>query len=312
MKKNIGKNIHPQIRPLFLEWLEYLSKKKRYSEHTVSSYGLDLEMFFDYFSSIDKISDVTALDIGNFRLYASHIKKRGLENASLARHISSIRNFFEFIKKFHNIENKDIEILNRPKLSKPLPKALSGDDTESIFQKYDKDKNLSWQDLRDKAVFTLLYGCGLRISEALNLNVADISNKNFIRIFGKGSKERIVPIFDVITDAIDAYLNACPYNLDRSGPLFVGARGQRLLARTVQRSLEKIREELGLGYHCTPHALRHSFATHMLENGTNLRSVQELLGHKSLSTTQRYTKIENKMLTKQYDEANPLADNPVH
>ena len=306
MKKNIGKNIHPQIQPLFLDWLEHLAKKKRYSAHTVSSYALDLEMFFDYFGSIDKVSDITALDIGNFRLYVSHIKKKGLENTSLARHISSIKNFFEFIRKNHNIENKDICILTRPKLAKPLPKALSGKDIDEILRRYSENKNATWQDLRDKAVLILLYGCGLRISEALSLNVSDISNADFIRIFGKGSKERIVPIFDAITDAIEAYIRACPYSLEKTGPLFVGARGQRLVARIVQRNLEKIRLDLGLGEYCTPHALRHSFATHMLEKGANLRSRQELLGHESLSTTQRYTKVENKILYDQYNKSNPL------
>ena len=151
-------------------------------------------------------------------------------------------------------------------------------------------------------MFTLLYGCGLRISEALSLNIGDISNENYLRIKGKGNKERIVPLLPEVVDSINDYLSKCPYKMRTGEPLFVGARGERLLPRIVQRQMKKIRTYLGLPDSITPHALRHSFATHLLANGTDLRSLQELLGHASLSTTQRYTDVSIEKMTEEYQK----------
>ena len=164
----------------------------------------------------------------------------------------------------------------------------------------------AWQGLRDAAIFSILYGSGLRISEALALNIGDINHNDFLKIKGKGNKERIVPLLSVVKESINAYLAACPYKLTDNDALFVGARGDRLSPRIVQRSLEEIRKQLGLPDTLTPHALRHSFATHLLAEGTDLRSIQELLGHASLTTTQRYTDVQIDTLQKEYAKAHPL------
>ena len=164
-----------------------------------------------------------------------------------------------------------------------------------------------WQGLRDKAIFMLLYGCGLRISEALSLNIGDISaESDFLRIKGKGNKERIVPLLPIIWQSISAYLAERPYSNSVGEPLFLGARGERLSPRIIQRQMQKLRGYLGLSDTLTPHALRHSFATHLLAQGTDLRSIQELLGHSSLVTTQRYTDVQTEKLVKEYQEAHPL------
>ena len=162
---------------------------------------------------------------------------------------------------------------------------------------------------RDGAIMTLLYGCGLRISEALNLNIGDITeHSTYLKIKGKGNKERIVPLLPIIWTKIKTYLEQCPYKLTTGEPLFIGARGERLSPRIIQRQLEKIRHYLGLPDTLTPHALRHSFATHLLAQGTDLRSIQELLGHSSLSTTQRYTDVEIETLHREYDKSGLLQD----
>lgn len=205
------------------------------------------------------------------------------------------------------MKNEDISVIVNPRRPKILPKAL---DVTQIFNLLKKsEKNQDWQGLRDTAIFTILYGCGLRISEALALNVGDITHNDFLRVKGKGNKERIVPLLPLVKENISAYLAACPYKLTNGEPLFLGARGDRISPRIIQRNLEKLRRELGLPDTVTPHALRHSFATHLLAEGTDLRSIQELLGHASLSTTQRYTDVQIETLQKEYLKAHPLEQN---
>jgi len=194
--------------------------------------------------------------------------------------------------------------ISSPKREKILPYALDIDDTMDFIEEAKNLSNDVWQGLRDSAIFTLLYGCGLRISEALSLNVGDITSENYLRIKGKGNKERIVPLLPAVVENINIYMEHCPYNLRTGEALFLGARGERLLPRIVQRQMQKIRLYMGLPDTVTPHALRHSFATHLLANGTDLRSIQELLGHVSLSTTQRYTDVNIEQIKKEYQKWN--------
>jgi integrase/recombinase XerC len=227
----------------------------------------------------------------------------------MAREVATLKNFFKWLNRNHIIENTEITILSTPKKDKILPKSLDVDQTLNLLEVAADYAKEPWQGLRDVAILTIIYGCGLRISEALSLNIGDINHNDFLVIRGKGNKERIVPLLPVVKDKIDAYINACPYNLKHGEAMFLGARGERISPRIVQRTLEKIRLSLGLPDNLTPHALRHSFATHLLAEGMNLRSIQELLGHASLSTTQRYTHVEIEHLKKEYQKANILGDN---
>ena len=186
-----------------------------------------------------------------------------------------------------------------------MPRSL---DVDSAFDIIDKAKESSkelWIGMRDTAIFTWLYGCGLRISEALSLNVEDIGNNEFIKIKGKGNKDRYVPILPIVVDSIEKYKEQCPYTLSPKDPLFLGARGERVTPRVIQRKLQQLRLELNLPDNITPHALRHTFATHLLAQGSDLRSIQELLGHVSLSSTQRYTDVNLEKVKKEYKKAFP-------
>ena len=179
--------------------------------------------------------------------------------------------------------------------------------TFDIIDYAQKNCSEPWLGVRDAAIFTLLYGCGLRISEALNLNTEDINSSDFLKIHGKGNKDRYVPLLPIIIERIEKYKKCCPYRLEAGKALFVGAKGERVKPRIIQRKLQKIRQELGLPENITPHTLRHSFATHLLADGSDLRSIQELLGHASLSTTQLYTKVNMAEINNIYAAAHPFA-----
>ena len=265
--------------------------------------------FFEYLRQSRQkdtaLKDLNRLSVRDFRGYIADRAAHYKDKATLARNISTLKNFFKWLNRQKIIENSAIGVISAPKLPKVLPRALEIDDTLRVIGEIGKKEKKAWQGLRDTAVLTLLYGCGLRISEALSLNFEDIKYRNdFLRIKGKGNKERIV--LPVICDNINAYLSECPYRLKDGDALFVGARGERLSPRIIQRQLEKLRVSLGLPDTLTPHALRHSFATHLLAEGTDLRSIQELLGHASLTTTQRYTDVQIETLKKEYRQAHPL------
>jgi len=295
-----------QMQELIRRWQEWLSQTRRYSAHTLDAYSRDLGEFIDFVVQKEEhhltIDDFQNMSVRTFRSYLSERSRRHIEKSSIARELSALKNFFKWMNKNKYIENTALTIISSPKQPKVLPRALDVDDTFTFLDKAKEFAKEPWQGLRDVAVFTLLYGCGLRISEALNLNVGDITNQNYLRIKGKGNKERIVPLLPAVVKTIDDYLAQCPYKMRIGEPLFLGARGERLLPRIVQRQMEKIRMYLQLPDSITPHALRHSFATHLLENGTDLRSLQELLGHASLTTTQRYTDVSIEKMTEEYNK----------
>lgn len=308
-KRKTTYKIDDDLQQALHKWLLWLQNQRRFSAHTVEAYRCDVAIFLHFFTfgkdkptwGLRNLQD-DELDIRQLRNYLTSRRRSRIESSSLAREIASLRSFFGWLNKNNILCNSAIASISTPRQPKNLPKAM---DLEDILQLIDtissNPKAEAWVNLRDKAVLTLLYGCGLRISEALSLNAEDFYNNNFLRIRGKGNKERIVPLLPAVLEAVRAYAAACPFHIN-SGALFVGVRGERLLPRIVQRLLEKARLELNLPDSVTPHALRHSFATHLLAAGTDLRSIQELLGHASLSTTQRYTKVSDETMKKEYDK----------
>ena len=267
--------------------------------------------FFDFaaehLGKVPETADLAKLEVRDFRAYLSQRATRHIDKSSLARELSTLKNFFKWLARYDILRNPALSVIRTPRRAKVLPKALEVNDTFNVIDEAQNLASNSWQGLRDTAIFTLLYGCGLRISEALSLNVGDIGNNDFLRIKGKGNKERIVPLLPVVVENINKYLAECPYQPKQGEPLFLGARGDRLVPRIIQRQMQKIRAYLGLPDNLTPHALRHSFATHLLAEGTDLRSIQELLGHASLTTTQRYTDVQIETLKKEYDKAGLLS-----
>lgn len=314
MKSEIKYNAADDAREIVGRWQDWLKSERGYSEHTLDAYFRDLSAFFAFFEKPLTLAKLGRLDVRDFRAYLASRAAKHLEKSSIAREVSAVKNFFKWLDRNNIVKNPAISVISSPRKSKILPKALDMDDAFDVLRRAAELQNAKnpgdayWMSLRDKAVFTLLYGCGLRISEALSLNVGDLDNEDFMRITGKGQKTRIVPLLPAVIAAVDAYRQECPYKMNRGEALFLGARGERLTPRIIQRRLEKIRAELGLPDTVTPHALRHSFATHLLAEGTDLRSIQELLGHASLTTTQRYTDVEIEHLRKEYEKAGLLQD----
>ncbi len=312
MKQEIKYKASSETQSVIKDWIIWLSSEKLYSQHTVDAYARDLSAFFSflekYICTSPQIKDLEETDVRTFRTFLSKQKSSGISKTSLARKLSALKSFFNWLNRNKIIENSALSAISSPKKDKILPKSLDVDQTLNLLEVAANFAKEPWQGLRDVAILTILYGCGLRISEALALNIGDINHNDFLKIRGKGNKDRLVPILPIVKDKINAYLNACPYNQKNGDALFLGARGERISPRIVQRTLEKIRLSLGLPDNLTPHALRHSFATHLLAEGTNLRSIQELLGHASLSTTQRYTDVEIEHLKKEYNKANLLSN----
>lgn len=313
MKQEIKYLADEKLSLTINRWQGWLKNERRYSVHTLDAYFRDLADFIEFFGKLKDrdltLKDIESFDVRDFRSFISHRASRHLNKATLARNISTIKNFYRWLDREDLAKNPSISVISSPKRGKVLPKALDINDTFDVLEASAELGKESWQGLRDMAVLTLLYGCGLRISEALSLNIGDIRpDSEFVRIKGKGSKERLVPLLPIITERINNYLDSCPYKLRVGEALFLGARGERISPRIIQRSLQKIRAYLGLPDTLTPHALRHSYATHLLTEGTNLRSIQELLGHSSLSTTQRYTDAQIDTLKKEYNKAKFLED----
>ncbi len=252
------------------------------------------------------MATLSALAPSDFRAYLAHRAAR-VERSSVGRGLSVVRGFVRFLERRGLASSPALAVLRAPKLPRAVPKPLSIPDAVEIIEAPADVATDAWQARRDIAVLTLLYGCGLRISEALGLPRAAAPLGEQITITGKGNKQRLVPVLPAVRQAVADYLAACPYPLPPDGPLFIGARGGPLSPRVVQRQMETLRRALGLPETATPHALRHSFATHLLAGGGDLRAIQELLGHASLSTTQRYTSVDSARLLAVYDAAHPRA-----
>lgn len=293
-------------------WLGYLSQERRAAAHTLDAYQRDVGDFLRFLSFYDgdapNVARIGALSRGDIRAWLAARGNRGMVAASNARALSAIKSLARRLARDGAIEIGVLATQRGPRLPRSVPKPLNAAEAEAAIDNVDLLHDEPWLRKRDLAVLLLLYGCGLRISEALGLTRRDVPKAGaMLRITGKGGKTRIVPVLPVVAEAIVDYLAHCPWTQKLDGPLFVGAKGGQLNARMIQRALEKLRGRLGLPETATPHALRHSFATHLLAGGGDLRAIQELLGHASLSTTQRYTEIDAAQLMSVYQAAHPRA-----
>ncbi len=311
--KVLGFPAKPGLKAALLDWQAWLEHERRASPHTRAAYRRDLTQFLEFLSghlgALPDLNDLADLRTTDFRAWLARRAEQGIGRASRARGLSVVRGFFRWMARAGVVENPALGVLRTPKLPHSVPKALAIDEareTLSLVQGLARDP---WAGKRDTAVLALLYGCGLRIGEALSLNrgEAPAPGQEAMSVTGKGNKQRYVPLLPAVIEAVRDYLAACPFILPPEGPLFVGARGKRLGARRVQARMAEARAALGLPATATPHALRHSFATHLLAGGGDLRAIQELLGHASLSTTQRYTDVDAAGLLSVYDRAHPRA-----
>jgi integrase/recombinase XerC len=282
----------------------YLEVDKKYSNHTITSYRNDLFHFNAFLfklkgQKIDKkiLQNLTVFD---FRKWLFSRIEENKINASNARALSAIRSFFRFLRKNELLINEEIEKIKTPKTAKPIPKSVDKIDIDKILEAIKEENQQNWQIARDLALLTLIYGCGLRISEALSLKRKNFDNNDTLIIDGKGSKQRMVPLLPIIKTRMKEYFSLCEFEIKNSDFAFVGNQGKTYLARVFSRLMQKIRRKLNLAETITPHAFRHSFATHLLESGGDLRTIQELLGHSSLSTTQRYTKVDKERLLSEF------------
>lgn len=309
----------PALKEAISDWRRWLESERRASKHTLDAYLRDLSAFFSFCQKLLSypagIDDLKGFNAADFRGFLADRTEAGIARSSINRQMSTLRNFFKFLDRQGILQNSALAAVRTPKMPQSVPKALSQEEAivslEAIQNLSDGDwhenRGMSWLAKRDAAVLTLLYGCGLRIGEALSLNQNEAPNSDVMRITGKGNKERMVPVLPLVIEAIDAYKQACPFELKARDALFVGARGKRLDAGVIQRQIRKLRGVLNLADTATPHALRHSFATHLLAGGGDLRTIQELLGHASLSTTQRYTSVDETKLNEDYKKAHPRA-----
>ena len=292
-------------------WGRYLAHEQRVSAHTLDGYMREGRLFLRFLAghwdgAVDAEA-LAALGVRDFRAYLAYRRGPGLAAASVARTVSALRSFFRYLARHHGVDNAAVTMLKPPRGKRRVPRPLSETGAADVLAASREMAVEPWVAARDTAVILLLYGCGLRISEALSLQRRQAPLVDMLRIEGKGHKQRLVPVLPVVADAVDAYVAQCPHALPADGPLFVGKRGGALGPRPVQALMAQVRALLGLPDSATPHALRHSFATHLLQGGGDLRTIQDLLGHASLSTTQVYTKVDGAQLTAIYDQAHPRA-----
>ncbi|MEM6409516.1 MAG: tyrosine recombinase XerC [Pseudomonadota bacterium] len=303
--------ISPAARDTLESWLAHLSALRAASESTIEAYRHDVLGFMAFISG--HFGDQTGLkplqNVRNtdMRAWMAHERGRGVAARSLARQLSAVKSFYRWFAERDGFEPTAVLSTRAPKFQKKLPRPLAEDAAIAMIETVELQSAKDWVAARDVAVVTLLYGCGLRISEALSLKGRDVPLSDVIRITGKGQKERVVPVLAAARDAVARYARLAPFELEPEAALFRGVRGGPLSARMIAKAMETARHQLGLPATATPHAMRHSFATHLLEAGGDLRAIQELLGHASLSTTQAYTAVDTARLMEVYDKAHPRA-----
>jgi integrase/recombinase XerC len=295
-------------------WLEHLASERRLSPRTLDAYGFAGRRYLAFLErhrgEAVSLKDLGGITAGEIRAWLAHLRQgeTPLSPRSLSQALSAIRTFHGFLDRRLDTPNPALALVRGPKVKPGAPRPVTEDQAVGLIAEpaLDPDRE-DWEAARDQAVLTLLYGCGLRISEALSLKRSDAPIPDALRITGKGSKTRMVPVLPAVKDAVAAYLAAVPHVLDAEAPLFRAKRGGPLSPRHVQATVQDLRSRLGLPDSATPHALRHSFATHLLGAGADLRAIQELLGHASLSTTQRYTEVDAAALLSAYSQAHPRA-----
>jgi integrase/recombinase XerC len=303
--------ISPAARDALQTWLDHQRALKGAAENTITAYQGDVIDFLA-FMTVHKgdsqgLGALAKLTISDMRSWMANTRGPDVGSRSLARKLSSVKAFYRWLAEREGFEPTAVLSTRSPKFSKKLPRPLAVDAAKAMIDCVELQSRHAWVAARDVAVLTLLWGCGLRISEALGLKGADAPLADVLRIVGKGGKERVVPVLPAAKDAVDAYLRVCPFPQERDAPLFKAVRGGPLAARSISQVMMDARMQLGLPATATPHAMRHSFATHLLDAGGDLRAIQELLGHASLSTTQAYTAVDTARLMEVYNSAHPKA-----
>ena len=305
----------PYVREAVEDWLAYIGTERQLAAKTSEAYERDVSQFLAFLAvHLNRLPDMPqllALQARDVRAFLAARRGEGVGSRSLSRTLSALRMFYKFLERRGYGKNDAIRAVALPKLPHSVPKPLTAPKATALVDGADiaSADQPEWIVARDTAVLALLYGSGLRISEALSLKRKDAPTKgrDMLRVTGKGSKTRVVPVLPIAREAVELYLKLCPMGLGSEDPLFVGAHGKQLSPRIIQLRIAKARAVLGLPETATPHALRHSFATHLLGAGADLRSIQELLGHASLSTTQGYTEVDREHLLKTYQSAHPRA-----
>ena len=303
----------PDLHAAVDDWQAWLRNERRAAANTRAAYLSDLARFLEFTSEHlgkpPSLHDLDRLRPADFRAWLAARANGGAGLGTRARGLSVVRGFYRWLARAGLADNPAVTALKTPRVPKPVPKALDAEAALDLLDTAPELARATWIGKRDVAVLILLYGCGLRLGEALSLSrrEAPVPGQDALTVTGKGGKDRMVPLLPAVTAAVQDYIAACPFELAPEGPLFLGARGKALGARQVQARVAELRVRLGLPETATPHALRHSFATHLLAAGGGLRAIQELLGHASLSTTQRYTDVDAAGLLAVYQRAHPRA-----
>jgi integrase/recombinase XerC len=298
---------------LLSQWIAHLRDERRFADNSVAAYERDVAAFLGFLSGHlggePGARELGELEPRDLRAYLAH-RRQGpdaLGDRSISRALAAIRSFYRYLERRHGVTNARLSLVRGPKLKRSLPRPVSEGAARNLIAEANATGADEWQGARDAALITLLYAAGLRISEALGLTGGDLPLPETLRIVGKGGKERVVPLLAAARQAVERYTELCPYALTEDAPLFRASRGGALSPRMAQALMERLRVRLGLPSSATPHALRHAFATHLLANGADLRAIQDLLGHESLSTTQTYTSVEAQKILQSYRRAHPRA-----
>ena len=303
--------IQPGLSDALERWLAELQSIGGRAEKTLTAYRSDVLGFLGFLQVYEGDAQGTValsrLRTRTMRAWMAHERERGLSARSLARALSAVKNFVAWLAERDGFDPSAVLMTRSPRFKAKLPRPLAEDAAKAILNTVAEQTHSDWVAARDLSVLTLLYGCGLRNSEALSLTAADMPLEGTLRIVGKGGKERIVPVIPAAREATAHYLALCPFQLDPDAVIFRGVRGGPLSSRQVQKAMATARVLLGLPATATPHAMRHSFATHLLNAGGDLRAIQELLGHASLSTTQAYTAVDTARLMEVYETTHPRA-----
>jgi integrase/recombinase XerC len=305
----------PKVAAEIENWLTHLGNERRYSPKTLEAYRRDVRQFLEFLTvhlgGAPSLKDLAALKPADVRAFLASRRAEGIGSRSLMRTLAGMRGFARYLERNGKGKVGALAAVRAPKIGKTLPRPLSVIAARRVADSelLAGDATEPWVHARDAAVLALLYGSGLRISEALGLKRADFGAgaRDAITVTGKGRKQRMVPVLPQVQKLVADYVALCPYDLPQDGPLFVGAKGGPLSARVIQLAMARLRGALGLAETATPHALRHSFATHLLARGGDLRAIQELLGHASLATTQIYTEVDAERLIEAYRNAHPRA-----
>ncbi len=303
--------ISPAARDALSSFLDHERAIKDASENTITAYRGDVVEFLAFMTAhkgqSNGLAALARIDTRDMRAWMAEARKGGMGPRSLARKLSAVKSFYKWLAEREGFEPTAVLSARAPKFTRKLPRPLTEDAARAVIDLAPLQSRQDWVGARDIAILTLLWACGLRISEALSLRASDHPLQDTLRIIGKGNKERIVPVLPAAKDAVAAYVAACPHDLSGHTPLFRGVRGGAVGPGAVQKTMARARMQLGLPASATPHAMRHSFATHLLNAGGDLRAIQELLGHSSLSTTQAYTSVDEARLMDVYAKAHPRA-----